>query len=275
MKTILSSTGSQWRSLRVSVMWSPFLETSYNSSRQILNALQFNYIPFLCTKKKRITKVQLRANKTVNSNFCGTFSDVFSYFRHISYVIECTLNYCTNMSLKVTLCRQKSRQDCEPVERAWCFPCQPKSWEGDNEWQKRECRKRNSDLSLLSFNLLVVIHKLLSATHFSRRCVAATRSEVSLQLSEICIKLRVISIKVKRQAMLTNNITQWRCIPWGLGPNLWGTPQWRGRIVDEASSTFTSWVRPIQGFSFDTEPRGESSKKNFMINRIKGCRKIQ
>ena len=36
---------------------------------------------------------------------------------------------------------------------------------------KRECRKRNSDLSLLSFNLLVVIHNLMSAT-FSRRCFA-------------------------------------------------------------------------------------------------------
>ena len=39
---------------------------------RILNGLQLNYVPFLGTKEKRVTKLQLRANKTVSQNFCGT-----------------------------------------------------------------------------------------------------------------------------------------------------------------------------------------------------------
>ena len=32
--------------------------------------------------------------------------------------------------VKTTLCHQKSLQDCEPIERDWCVPCQQKLWEG-------------------------------------------------------------------------------------------------------------------------------------------------
>ena len=63
-------------------------------------------------------------------------------------------------------------QDWESVEGGLMFSMPTEIVGGDNEWRKRECKKRNSDLSLLSFNLLVVIDKLMPATQFSRRCFA-------------------------------------------------------------------------------------------------------
>ena len=105
LKTILSSTGSQWRSLRVSVMWSRFLTLTIIRAAAFWTNCNLTMSCFRAPKRRRITKVQLRANKTVNKNFCGTFPDVFSYFRNISYVIEGILNYCIKGNLDRLLAR--------------------------------------------------------------------------------------------------------------------------------------------------------------------------
>ena len=76
---------------------SVFVFGFYNSSIRILNELQLNYVSLLGAKKKRIIKVQLRANKTVNSKSVVLLLMYFLILEIFRMRIEGTLNYCINM----------------------------------------------------------------------------------------------------------------------------------------------------------------------------------